>query len=262
MIEVNQAQEVLQNLFKQLIDFGLKLVGAIILWYFGCWLINLANTLISNALKKTVEITIIRYLKSTVSITLRVILIVAILGYFGVETSSFAALLAAAGIAVGAAWSGLLANFAAGVFMIFLRPFKVGDSISAAGVTGTVIEIGILSTIINTSDNVRTFVGNNKLFSDNIKNFSANPYRRVDIIVQISKTPSAQEAIELIRANIVQIPNVLVDPAPLIEILEFNYTSTTIAIRPYSNNDNYAQVYFDTNKITQQILSEAGYFLN
>ena len=115
---------------------------------------------------------------------LDIILVVAILGFFGVQTTTFAAVLAAAGIAIGMAWSGLLANFAAGVFLVIFRPFKTGDFVSAGGVTGTIHEIGLFVTTIDAPDNVRNIVGNNKIFGDNIQNYSTNPYRRVELVAQ------------------------------------------------------------------------------
>ena len=136
-----------------------------------------------------------RFFGNTLAVILNITLVLAILGYFGVETTSFAALLASAGLAIGAAWSGLLANFAAGIFLIVLRPFKVGDFISGGGITGTVEEIGLFVTTINTPDNVRTFVGNNKLFADNIQNFSANPYRRVELTAQIADNADPSQVI-------------------------------------------------------------------
>ena len=124
---------------------GFKIIGAIIFYLVGRWLISLAIRLVTSALEKQrVDPTLLRYIGTVISVTLNVILVVAILGYFGVETTSFAALFAAAGVAIGLAWSGLLSNFAAGAFMIVLRPFKVGDFVTAAGVTGTVKEIGPL----------------------------------------------------------------------------------------------------------------------
>jgi small conductance mechanosensitive channel len=118
------------------ISFGAKLIGAILLWFIGKWLINLAVNLLKTSLAKgNVDPTIIRYIISFILIVLQVVLIVAILGFFGVETTSFAALLAATGIAIGAAWGGLLANFAAGAFLVMFRPFKVGDFVSAGGIT-------------------------------------------------------------------------------------------------------------------------------
>ena len=126
----------------------------------------------------------------------------AILGFFGVETTTFAALLAAGGVAIGVAWGGLLANFAAGAFLVFLRPFKPGDFVTAGGVTGTVESIGLFGTTLNTPDNVLTIVGNNKVFSDTIQNFSANPYRRVDLTVTINGAVNHHHAIQLLKERL------------------------------------------------------------
>jgi len=184
---------------------------------------------------------------------------VAILGFFGIETTSFAALLAAAGVAIGAAWSGLLSNFAAGVFLIIFHPFKVGDFISAGGVTGTVQEIGLFVTHITTLDNVLNIVSNSKIFADNIQNFSANPFRRVDLTAQLNHSVNHQEAIALLKERLRQIPNVLAEPAPDVEILEFNLAGFVLAVRPYCSNDHYWQVYFDTNRTIRECFSTAGY---
>jgi small conductance mechanosensitive channel len=253
-------QGIIDTVLKVVTEVGLKIVGAIVLWFVGRWLIQLALRLMSRALRtKAIDPTLLSYLKSTIAVTLNVILVVAILGFFGIETTSFAALLAAAGIAIGAAWSGLLANFAAGAFLIILRPFKVGDFICGGGVTGTVKEIGLFVTAIDTPDNVLTFVGNNKLFSDNIQNFSANPYRRVELVAQLDRTADHQAAIELLKQKLKTIPNVLGDPAPDVEILEFNLVGPVLAVRPYCNNDHYWQVYFDTNRLIRESFGEAGF---
>src|SRR5574342_348405 len=167
------------------VAIGFKVVGAIVFWLIGRWLIALGVRMVSSSLERQkVDPTLLRYLGTVISVTLNIILVVAILGYFGVETTSFAAIVAAAGIAIGMAWSGLLSNFAAGAFMIVLRPFKVGDFVTAAGVTGTVTEIGLFASAINTPDNVLTLVGNAKIFGDTIQNFSVNAFRRVDLKCQ------------------------------------------------------------------------------
>jgi small conductance mechanosensitive channel len=242
------------------ISFGAKLIGAILLWFIGKWLINLAVNLLKTSLAKgNVDPTIIRYIISFILIVLQVVLIVAILGFFGVETTSFAALLAATGIAIGAAWGGLLANFAAGAFLVMFRPFKVGDFVSAGGITGTVDELGLFATTINTPDNIKTVVGNNSIFSGNIQNFSANPYRRVELTAQLSHGVNVPEAIALLKAKISRIPNVLTNPTPDVEILEFNPSGLLLAVRSYCSNDNYWQVYFDTNKVIYESFGEAGY---
>jgi small conductance mechanosensitive channel len=141
--------------------FGLKVAGALLAWIAGRYLIGLGVRMLTAALtRQQVDPTLLRYIGNIVSVALNVILVVAILGYFGVETTSFAALIAAMGIAIGAAWAGLLANFAAGAFLIVLRPFKVGDYVRAGGVEGTVKEVGLFATTILTPDNVSSFVGN------------------------------------------------------------------------------------------------------
>jgi small conductance mechanosensitive channel len=139
--------------------------------------------------------TISRYLCNILNVILNIALAVAILGFFGVETTTFAALVAAAGVAIGVAWGGLLGNFAAGIFLITLQPFKVGDFVTVGGMTGTVKEIGLFVTSIDTPDNVRTMVGNNKIFSDTIQNFSANRFRRVDLLAQLNHSVDHKDAV-------------------------------------------------------------------
>ena len=239
---------------------GAKVIGAILLWLVGRWLINFAVKLLSKSLKRqSMDITIVTYITNVLSVTLQIILVVAILGFFGIETTSFAALLAAGGIAIGAAWSGLLANFAAGAFLVMFRPFNVGDFITAGGVTGTVEEIGLFVTTLNTLDNVRTIIGNNKIFADNIQNFSANAYRRVDLVAQLNHSVDTAAAIQLLKERLRSIPNIMADPLPEVDILEFNLSGPVLAVRPYCHNSDYWQVYFDTNKVIRESFGDAGY---
>jgi small conductance mechanosensitive channel len=251
---------VVQNLANQGIQIGLKVLGAIALWVVGVWLIGLAMRVLTKTLERQkVDTTHIRYIISGVTVLLKIILIVSILGYFGIQTTTFAALLAAIGIAIGMAWGGLLANLAAGAFLVFLKPFKIGDLISAAGVLGNVREVGLFVTSIDTLDNVRTYVGNNKLFSDNIQNFTANPFRRVDLVAQLSHGTDHRAAIQILKERLVKIPNVIPQPAPDVEILQFNLAGPILAVRPYCNNDHYWQVYFDTNRLIRESFGEAGF---
>jgi small conductance mechanosensitive channel len=242
------------------IAFGLKVLGAVVVWVVGRYLIGLAVRLVSSALEKQrVDPTVLRYLGTVISVTLNIILVVAILGYFGVETTTFAAIMASAGVAIGLAWSGLLANFAAGAFMIVLRPIKVGDFVTVGGVTGTVKEIGLFVTAVNTLDNVLTIVGNNKIFADTIQNFSVNPYRRVDLKAQLNHSVDHNIAIRLLKERLAKIPNVKTDPAPDVEILEFNLAGPVLAVRPYCHTDHYWQVYFDTNRAIRESFGTAGF---
>jgi small conductance mechanosensitive channel len=136
--------QIMQNVANTMVGVGLQVLGALIVYLVGRWLISVIIAIMKRALEaQQIEMTIQRYLGNIVSVTLNIALVIAILGYFGVETTTFAALLAGAGVAIGAAWSGLLSNFAAGAFLVILRPYKVGDFVTVAGVTGTIKEIGL-----------------------------------------------------------------------------------------------------------------------
>lgn len=250
----------LASLNNTAIQIGWKLIGALLLWIAGRMLIKFAMRLLGGGLRaRGIEATLIRYVQSTINILLTLILVIAILEVFGVQTTTFAALLAGAGLAVGAAWSGLLANFAGGAFLVILRPFKVGDFISAGGTLGTVEEIGLFVTTVNTPDNLRTFIGNSKILSDNIQNFTANPYRRVDITAQVSHALNPRPVMEQIAAEITKIPNVLAQPAPDLKILAHTPTGCVVAVRPFCHNDHYWQVYFDTQQVIRDTLGTGGF---
>ncbi|MHA6844377.1 mechanosensitive ion channel family protein [Ralstonia syzygii] len=241
-------------------DVGVKILAAIAFWVIGRWLIHLAVRLVQGSLEhQKVDPTVLRYVGSVITVTLNILLVIGILGYFGIQTTTFAALIAAAGVAIGMAWSGLLSNFAAGAFLIVLRPFKVGDFVTAGGMTGTVREIGLFATTFNTPDNVVTLVGNNKIFSDTIQNFTTNPYRRVELKAQLAGSADHRAAIALLKEKVGAIPNVLADPPVDVEILEFNLVGPVLAVRPHTHNDHYWQVYFDTNRTIREALAEAGF---
>ena len=242
------------------IRFGSRIVGAIALWIIGRTVINFLGRMISRWLvTQHLDPTLGRYISSAASIALNIVLVIAILGIFGLETTSFAAVIAGAGVAIGVAWGGLLGNFAAGVFLVVFRPFKTGDFVSAAGVTGTVHEIGMFASSIDTPDNVRTIVGNNKIVGDTIQNFSANPYRRVDLTAQLAHGVDVKDAVAMLKDRIAKIPNVLAQPAPDVEILQFTLAGPVLAVRPYCSNTHYWQVYFDTNRVIRDSFASARY---
>ena len=249
-----------QATIATLVAVAWKVAGAVLLWLVGRWLIGFAVRMLSRALSnQQFDATLSRYLLTGLSVVLNAALIVAILGFFGVETTTFAALLAAGGVAIGVAWGGLLANFAAGAFLVFLRPFKVGDSVTVGGVSGTVDAIGLFGTTINTPDNVLTIVGNNKVFSDTIQNYSANPYRRVDLTAIINNDVDHRQAVRLLEEGLARIPNVLTDPAPDVDILQFTPAGPQLCVRPYCHNAHYWQVYFDSNRLIRESFGEAGF---
>jgi small conductance mechanosensitive channel len=243
-----------------LTELAIKVLAAIAFWIVGRWLINRVIGLMQAAMNRNhVDPTLTKYLGSIVAIALNIALVLGILGYFGIQTTSFAAMLAGAGVAIGAAWSGLLGNFAAGAFMLVLRPFKVGDFVSVAGTTGTVRELGLFGTTILTPDNVMTLVGNGKIFADTIQNFTVMPVRRVERTAQLAGSVSPIDAIARFKAALAQIPNVATQPAPEVSLLDMNLNGPVIAVRPYTHNDHYWQVYFDTNEMIVRVCDEAGW---
>ena len=243
-----------------IVPFLFKLAGAVALWIAGGWLIGLALRLLRRVFNQgTLDATLISYLLNIVGALLRVVLIVAILGFFGIETASFAALLAGAGVAIGAAWSGMLGNFAAGVFLQIFRPINAGDYIEAGGVEGTVDEVGMFVTAITSPDNVQNFVGNAKLFGDTIKNYSTNPFRRVELVAQLDNSADVGKAISMLKDGIKQVPNQVDGMEPDVEVLEFSERGPRLAVRPYTHTANYWQVYFDTNRMIVEVLGKAGF---
>ncbi|MFN8672750.1 MAG: mechanosensitive ion channel family protein [Candidatus Sericytochromatia bacterium] len=254
-------EKIIDFIMNEGMSFSLKVLAALAAWIIGRWLISVFMNLIGSFVSKTGKIdpTLSKYLNSIITGILNIVLVLSILDIFGVKTTSFSVLLAGAGLAIGTAWGGLLTHFAAGVFMQILRPYKVGDFISAGGTLGTVKELGLFGTTIITPDNVITIIGNNKIFSDNIQNFSALPVRRVDCVAKIANTVNVEEAISLLKKEIPLIANVAESPAPDIEILNFTAEGPVLCVRPYTHTDNYWQVYFDTNKKIVSTFGKAGY---
>jgi len=238
----------------------LKIVAAIILWIIGRWLIRLVDHLVKRGMNRSnIDPTLTRYTISILNIALTVALVVAILGYFGVQTTTFAAMVAGAGVALGLAWSGLLANFAAGAFLMVLRPFKVGDFVQIGDTMGTVEEVGLFFSAINTLNNDRIYHGNAKVLGGTIENYSTNPFRRVELKCQLASDVDHVKASQMLRNNLAKIPNVLTDPAPLVEILEFTDVGPKLAVFPFCNNAHYWQVYWDTNRVIRETMLEGGF---
>jgi small conductance mechanosensitive channel len=242
-------------------SLALRVLGAIAVWIGGRWLIGLAVRMTSRAMQRggKTDQTLTNYLVSIVSVLLNLVLVLAILDLFGVNTTSFAALLAGAGLAIGTAWGGLLTHFAAGVFLQVLRPYKVGDVVTAGGVTGTVKELGLFGTTFVTGDHVITIVGNNTIFSGSIQNFSALEYRRVDCVAKVANGVDVGDAIHRLKTAVAAIPHVKAHPAPEVEILQFTNEGPLLAVRPFAHADHYGQVFFDTNRAIVGAFNTAGY---
>ena len=192
-----ETQTIRQFLASTLAAVAIKIAAALAFWLIGRWLIGRVISFVRAAMNRNdVDPTLTKYLGSMIAIALNIALVLGILGYFGIETTSFAALLAGAGVAIGAAWSGMLGNFAAGAFMLVLRPFKVGDFVSVGGVIGTVQEVGLFGTTIITPDNVMTIVGNGKIAADTIQNFPRCP-----CVVSTARRSSPPASIRWMRSR-------------------------------------------------------------
>ncbi len=242
------------------LDIGLKIAAAIAFWMAGRWIIGRVINVVQAVMNRNqIDPTLTKYLGSIVNVALNIALVLGILGYFGIQTTSFAAMLAGAGVAIGAAWSGMLGNFAAGAFMLVLRPFKVGDFVSVGGITGTVKELGLFGTTIVTPDNVFTLVGNGKIFSDTVQNFSALPARRVERTAQLAGGVDVQDAIARLKAAVAAIPNVSTTFPPEVNVVDINLVGPVIAVRPYTHTDHYWSVYFATNEAIVRVCKEAGW---
>ena len=162
-------------------------------------------------------------------------------------------------MAIGAAWSGLLGNFAAGIFLLVLRPYQVGDYVMIGGIEGTVLELGLFGSTLTTPDNFKTIVGNGKIMGSDIKNYSAHAFRRVELVAQLAGSADANKAIALLNEAVSKVPNISASPAVDVEILEFNEFGPKLAVRPYCHTDHFWQVYFDTNKTIADTLGSAGF---
>ncbi|MBO9537998.1 mechanosensitive ion channel family protein [Herbaspirillum sp.] len=250
--------DTLINLY--LVPFGLKVIAAIAIWVIGGMVVNTLAKVVRRILTaRQFEATLVNYAVSATHVILRILLVMGILEVCGIPTTSFAAMIGAVGVALGVAWSGLLANFAAGIFLVVLRPFKVGDYITAAGQTGTVADIGLVTTIITTDNNLRVIIGNNKLFSENIINYNVNATRRTDLRCQIAYGVDPQEAIARLMERIQAIPNVLETPAPSVVILEFNATGTLLALRIHAPTPSFGQVYNDVQNAVAEVCIKQGW---
>jgi small conductance mechanosensitive channel len=157
------------------------------------------------------------------------------------------------------AWSGLLGNFAAGVFLLVLRPFKVGDFVTVGGQTGTVTDIGMFATSLDAPDNVRVIVGNSQVLGGVIQNFSTNSSRRVELVAQLAHGADVDLALAILKEAVPTIPNVVAKPAPEIYLLEFNDHGPKLCVRPYTHTNTYWDVYFATNKLIRDELGKAGF---
>lgn len=242
------------------IDLGGRILAALIIFIIGKILVNWANKLFAKMLeKRKVEPSIQSFLKSIVNITLLVLLFLAVIGKLGIELTSFAALLASAGVAVGMALSGNLSNFAGGVIILVFRPYKVGDYIEAStGAAGTVTDIQIFHTVLTTPDNKVVFAPNGAMSGALVTNYSRKDTRRVDFSFGVEYGTDFNQAKSIIMEVINKDSRILKDPAPFVELGALADSSVNITVRVWVNATDYWAVNFDMNKNVYATFNEKG----
>lgn len=252
-----------EQLLSKLLDWGIEvgkdLLGAIIIYIVGRFIIKQVGRLLARILeKRKLEISVQTFLRSLVSILLNLILAFAIVSRLGVETTSFAALLASAGVAIGMALSGNLSNFAGGLIILVFKPFKVGDYIEGQNANGTVREIQIFHTILTTVDNKVIYVPNGALSSNAITNYNKQETRRAEWVFGVEYGEDFEKVKAVLQRIIDADPRILKDPAPMIALGALSASSVDIKVRACAKTADYWDVYFDMNKIVYDTFNKEG----
>ena len=239
----------LSRLIDLSVSLGSKLLTACIVFFVGRWIIRKLNRLVVNIMKKRqVEASLFSFVKSLVGITLNFLMVIVLIGTLGIETSSFIALFASAGVAIGMALSGTLQNFAGGVMILLFKPFKVGDFIEAQGQSGTVKEIQIFNTIINTPDNKIIIIPNGGLSTGIMKNYSKEPVRRVDWEFGIAYGDSYDKAKSVIERLLTEDRRILKEPSYFVALNSLGESSVNIVVRAWVNAADFWDVFFGMNE--------------
>ncbi|APQ15867.1 mechanosensitive ion channel family protein [Maribacter hydrothermalis] len=239
--------------------FGPKILGAILIYIIGSWIIKKLIRLVRKGMStQNYDESLKKFLLSLVKWALTIFLIITVISALGVETTSFAALIAAAGLAIGLALQGSLSNFAGGVLLMIFKPYRIGDLVEAQGVLGSVKEIEIFTTKLITPQNKLAIVPNGAMANGNIINYTAEGKMRVDTTVGVDYGSNLQKTKEALLAMLVANPKVLKDPAPSVNVSELADSSVNLAVRPYCKPEDYWDVYFATIEGTKEALDKAG----
>ena len=241
-----------------IIDFGPKVLAAIAIWVIGSWVIKTITT----GFRKTMTIrefdpSLQKFLLNLIGWILKIILIIVLLGTLGIETTSFAAVLAAGGLAIGLALQGSLGNFAGGVLIMIFKPIKIGDLIEAQGEVGVVKEIEIFTTKLIGLSNKEIIIPNGALSNGNIINYSTEGTRRVDLVFGVGYDSDIKQTKDVLMTVITSHPKVLQNPAPTVNVKELADSSINFAVRPWCKTEHYWEVYFDITEQTKEALDAA-----
>lgn len=259
VLDKSQLDTILQQMINWCVEAGKNILVAAIVFIIGRFIVSFLNRLLAGMLERRhVETTIQTFLKSLVNILLMVLLVISVVSALGINTTSFAALLASAGVAVGMALSGNLQNLAGGLIILLFRPYKVGDWVEGQSVAGTVSEIQIFHTILITGDNKTVYVPNGAMSSGVITNYSRRDTRRVEWVIGVEYGTSTDDVRNLLRTLLAADKRVLADPEPFIAVNALADSSVNILIRAWVKQEDYWGVYFDMNKVIYEEFNRAG----
>jgi small conductance mechanosensitive channel len=245
--------------YNLIMEYAPKLLAAILIWIVGSWIIKQIIKGLKRAFKKRdYDVSLEKFLTDLISWALKILLIVVVLSTVGIETTSFAAILAAAGLAVGLALQGSLSNFAGGVLIMIFKPFKVGDLIEAQGEIGGVNEISIFTTKLTGLSNKEIIIPNGILSNGNIVNYTSLGTRRVDLVIGVSYDSDIKQTKSVLMSILEKHPLILKDPAPGVTVLELADSSVNFAVRPWCKSEDYWTVYFDVMEETKEQLDANG----
>ncbi|MBI4846068.1 MAG: mechanosensitive ion channel [Candidatus Omnitrophica bacterium] len=252
-------EQITAKLYEYAITYGLNVLAAFLIFVIGKWLARIGSEFLAGAMERAkVDVTLANFIKNIAYVGMLAFVIVSALNKLGVETTSFIALIGAAGLAVGLALQGSLSNFAAGVMLVIFKPFKIGDFIQAGGEMGTVKEIQIFNTIIHAPDNRLVIVPNSKVTSDNITNFSNIENRRVDLTFGISYQDDIKKAKDVLARVVAAEERVLAEPKPVIAVFELGESSVNLVCRPWVKPQDYWDVYFSITEKAKIELEKNG----
>lgn len=252
-------QEYLDMAYDLVVEYGLKVVMAIVVLIIGLWIISRIVKLFEKQLtKRDVNVSLRGFLKTLVSILLKIMLLISIAEMVGIKTTSFIAVLGAAGLAIGLALQGTLANFAGGVMILLFKPFKVGDFVQVQDHTGTVKEISIFVTILLTPQKSTVILPNAAVSNGDIVNYTTEGIRRVDMTFGISYESNIKDAKDILMNILINHPKVLKEPAPFVGVKELADSSVNLAVLPFCKTEHYLDVFFQVNETGKLALDEAG----
>ena len=259
----SKVERVVNLLFDKAVDFGEKIIIVVIVYFIGSWIIKFLNRIASKLLNiRNIDLTVQRFVRNLIKYTLNIILVIILIGILGIQTTSFAAILAAAGFAIGMAMKDNLGNFAGGVMLLINKPFKIGDRIVAQGQDGIVSEIGILYTVLNTSDGRVVYQPNGPLSTGSIVNYTTSPNRRVDISFNVNYGNDADSLKELVMGIVMANDKVLKNPAPFVGLTAVNNGNFDITVRAWAKNSDNTDVNVSLNEDVYRALKDKGIYVS